>query len=91
MIKTFRIKVTGKVQGVCYRISTQREAVQLQLGGFTCNEPDGSVKIEAEGEEADLDTLLQWCRKGPQLAEVGRVDFEEIPRKSYTHFEIRYE
>lgn len=89
MIKTFHIKVTGKVQGVCYRISTQREAVQLQLGGFACNEPDGSVTIEAEGEEADLNLLLQWCRKGPQLAKVGRVDFEEIPAKSYTSFEIR--
>lgn len=72
-MKHFSIRVTGKVQGVFFRASTQEEARQLGLHGWVRNESDGSVRIEAEGNEESLDQLVAWCRKGPAQAWVSNV------------------
>ncbi len=68
------IKVTGQVQGVFFRYSTKAEAERLGLTGFVRNEPDGSVKIVAEGEEEALQKLVEWCRKGTEYSKVEKVD-----------------
>jgi acylphosphatase len=47
------------------------------IKGFVRNEPDGSVYIEAEGEEKNLDMFLAWCRKGPAMSYVTNVTWEE--------------
>ncbi|WP_017731249.1 acylphosphatase [Nafulsella turpanensis] len=85
----YRIKVKGKVQGVFYRASTQAMAKELGLNGWVANEEDGSVLIEAEGEELKLDKLLEWCRQGPGAAIVNEVVHEEIEPKASGGFEIR--
>jgi len=68
-----QLKISGKVQGVYYRASMQRKARELGITGLVRNEPDGSVYAEAEGDEKQLETLLDWCRQGPPAAEVERV------------------
>ena len=68
------IKIYGLVQGVFFRHSAQKEAEKLGLKGFARNEPDGAVYLEAEGEEKDLEKFLEWCRKGPPLAQVQKVE-----------------
>ncbi len=70
------IKIYGSVQGVFYRHSAKKEAEKLGITGFARNEPDGTVYIEAEGEEKDLEKFLGWCRKGPSLAQVQKVESE---------------
>ena len=85
----YRINVKGKVQGVFYRASTQAKAKELGLNGWVANKEDGSVLIEAEGEEQKLDKLLEWCRQGPGAAIVNEVDFEEIEPTALSGFEIR--
>jgi acylphosphatase len=52
MKKHFNIRISGRVQGVFFRASTKAKAEELGISGFVQNEPDGSVYIEAEGEEA---------------------------------------
>ncbi|MBK7888769.1 MAG: acylphosphatase [Bacteroidetes bacterium] len=49
-----RIIVTGKVQGVFFRQSALSKALDLKLRGFVMNQPDGSVLIEAIGEEENI-------------------------------------
>ncbi len=71
--KHFSIRVTGKVQGVFFRASTRNEAQRLGLHGWVRNEPDGSVRIEAEGNEGALDQLVAWCHHGPTQARVTEV------------------
>lgn len=67
------IRVTGKVQGVFFRASTREEAQRLGLRGWVRNEPDGTVRIEAEGDEQALDQLVAWCQHGPAQAQVNDV------------------
>ena len=72
-MQLLKITVTGRVQGVSYRVAAQREARRLGLHGFARNQPDGTVYIEVDGEEPALSRFLALCRVGPQLAEVTSV------------------
>ena len=74
-MKSCTIVVRGKVQGVYYRQTAREQALKLGLSGFVMNRDDGSVYIEAEGEEAALQQMADWCRKGPVLAKVTEVEF----------------
>lgn len=69
--------MTGRVQGVCYRASTVDEASDRGLTGWVRNLPDGSVELEAQGEEASVKALLAWCAHGPPLARVAGVAVED--------------
>jgi acylphosphatase len=80
-------RVTGRVQGVNYRASARREAQLLGLAGWVRNEPDGSVLIDAEGDPAALEAFLDWCRRGPPLSRVDRV--EETPALPVGYQEFR--
>jgi acylphosphatase len=88
MEKHFNLSITGKVQGVWYRGSAQRKARDLGLRGFVRNLPDGSVYAEAEGPEENLASFVAWCRHGPELARVEKVEVEEGPLKGFGHFEV---
>jgi acylphosphatase len=72
------IRIYGKVQGVWFRASTKAEAERLGLYGFVRNEQDGSVYLEARGESEKLQQLIDWCRRGPQLAEVSDVVVNDL-------------
>ncbi|AHM61985.1 acylphosphatase [Flammeovirgaceae bacterium 311] len=88
-MKRLRIRVTGKVQGVFYRASTKAKAKELGLNGWVQNAEDGSVLIEAEGEDLNLDKLVEWCQQGPGAAQVGGVEAEEILPEGVNSFEVR--
>jgi acylphosphatase len=77
LVKHLNIKVSGKVQGVFFRVYTQKKAEELGLTGFVQNEPDGSVYIEAEGEEILLNELTKWCYSGSPDSEVSSVIITE--------------
>ena len=73
-LKQLQLMVRGRVQGVYFRASTQREARRLGLSGWVRNRPDGSIEILAEGEEVAIRELYGWAQKGPSAARVDRVD-----------------
>jgi acylphosphatase len=73
-LKQVQLVVRGRVQGVYFRASTQREARRLGLTGWVRNRSDGSVEILAEGEEDSLKDLIAWSNRGPSAARVERVD-----------------
>ena len=75
MKKHVEIRIYGKVQKVFFRSSAAKKAHELILTGLAENLPDGSVHIEAEGEEERLKELLKWCWTGSFRAEVQRVSF----------------
>lgn len=87
-MKHFSIRVTGRVQGVFFRASTQKAAEQNAVHGFVRNEPDGSVYIEAEGEETDLDRFIEWCKSGPPAARVEKVESREGHLHNFNGFRI---
>ena len=73
-LKQVHLVVRGRVQGVYFRASTQRESRRLGLTGWARNRPDGSVEIVAEGEEESVRELVAWAHRGPSAARVERVD-----------------
>ena len=88
MKRRFSIRVSGKVQGVFFRVSTKEAADQLGVSGFVKNEPNGDVYIEAEADEDVLKRFIEWCHQGPPRARVTLVDTTEIHVLEATHFEI---
>jgi acylphosphatase len=90
MAEHYNITIRGRVQGVFFRVSTQREASRLGLTGFVRNEADGGVYVEVEGEQADIDKLLLWIRRGgPPHGWVNDVDIEVGDIENFNRFEIR--
>lgn len=87
-MKHIDIKVTGKVQGVSYRAVTKMVADQMGVRGMIRNESDGSVFIEAEGDEVSLDVFLEWCHDGPDRAVVEQVTVSPGIVKNYQNFEV---
>ncbi|MGI4726939.1 MAG: acylphosphatase [Janthinobacterium lividum] len=85
--KHFNIKVTGKVQGVFYRDSTKAVADQLGIKGFIRNESNGSVYLEAEGDDFAMKEFLDWCHEGPDRARIEQVESSEGEMKNYRNFE----
>lgn len=89
MLKHLNIKIYGRVQMVLFRDSAKRKAEKLGLKGFVKNEPDGAVYIEAEGNEEKLKEFLEWCKKGPILAKVEKVDSDFSDKlENFDDFEI---
>jgi len=91
-MKRLHVWISGRVQGVFFRDRTRRAALSLRLRGWVRNLPDGRVEALFEGEDADVDSMLEWCRTGPPLASVGNVDvLEEKPGGSERNgFKILY-
>ncbi|HSN98371.1 MAG TPA: acylphosphatase [Candidatus Nanopelagicales bacterium] len=87
-LKQVQLFVRGRVQGVYFRASTQREARRLGITGWVKNRPDGSVEILAEAEEDQLKELIAWANRGPSAARVERVD---VRWRSFTgdYFDFR--
>jgi acylphosphatase len=81
--------VHGFVQGVFFRHNTRIEATRLGLTGTVRNLPDGTVRVIAEGPRGRLDRLLAWLRRGPEPADVDRVDAEwRDATSTYSDFRI---
>lgn len=68
--------ITGIVQGVFFRMETQRIAEQHAVTGWVRNKRDGSVEAIFEGERRDVEVVLDWCREGPARAVVHDVVVE---------------
>jgi acylphosphatase len=63
----------GRVQGVGFRYFILRRGMELGLTGWVANEPDGSVRLVAEGTRSELEALLETMERGPAGAIVERV------------------
>lgn len=81
--------VSGRVQGVWYRASTQEKAVSLNLTGWARNLPDGRVEVLAFGEKEKLTELYAWLKIGPELAQVSDVSYEEVPHMIHQRFGVK--
>ena len=66
--------ISGRVQGVFFRVETQRAAERFGVFGWVRNRPDGTVEAVFEGEQQAVDATLNWCRQGPRMCRVDKVD-----------------
>ena len=81
--------VSGRVQGVWYRASTQEQAKVLGLTGWARNLADGRVEVMACGEKKQVLALFEWLQQGPELAEVTDVSYEELIWQAFERFGVK--
>lgn len=88
--KAIHFWVTGRVQGVNFRASTQNTAQSLGLSGWVRNLDDGRVEGMAVGPKDQLETLREWLHKGPMFARVDNLLIEEEEAMDCEGFEVLY-
>ena len=88
MLKNYRIQVVGIVQGVWFRKYTYDSALSCNVVGMVKNEADGSVYVEAEGNETDLKSFIKKLETGSPLSTVREVKWKEGSLNHYSQFEI---
>lgn len=83
-------RVEGRVQGVGFRMQAQSRATRLGIRGWVRNEPDGSVRVEAEGSREAIEEYERWLSQGPPGARVTNLDAHTGPSEGrFRRFSIR--
>jgi acylphosphatase len=92
MSKALHVWVEGRVQGVFFRDSTRRKALELGLTGWVRNLPDGRVEALFIGPDEECGKALVYVSQGPPQASVTRVQhkWEDEPEEKTSGFEIRF-
>ena len=89
-MKKIRAIVSGKVQGVGFRMSTRSQAEQLGVYGTVKNLNNGDVEIVAAGEAEAVDALINWAKTGPSSAVVNDLQTEVMDYEDaeFSNFEV---
>jgi acylphosphatase len=84
------LRLSGRVQGVGFRISAAEEARRRRLTGWVRNLDSGGVEAVFEGPHADVADIVRWCEDGPPGAFVRdlQVKWDEPP-EHFVRFEVR--
>lgn len=84
------VTIRGLVQGVSFRYHTRQMAMVLNVAGWVRNLPNGDVQGCFEGDESDVQALIDWCHAGPGLAEVESVTVDKQAfRGEFRGFQVR--
>jgi acylphosphatase len=82
--------ISGDVQGVFFRSSTEDVARDADVTGWVRNLPDGRVEAEVQGATDAIDRVVEHCRTGPTQARVDDIEETEIPLvEDEQGFEVR--
>ena len=85
------LMISGRVQGVCYRMETKFAAHRIGVSGWVRNKRDGRVESVVEGEKEQVEALILWCKKGPPAARVHDVEVSWEPYQGeFASFEVTY-
>ena len=82
------VRVSGRVQGVGFRMATAREAGRLGVRGTVRNLLDGTVEADVEGPVEDVEQMLTWLRSGPSSARVRSLDVQEAAPRGAEGFRV---
>ena len=88
MTITRQLRITGRVQGVGYRMYMVRQARELGLSGWVRNRQDGSVEALVQGAAQAVEAIVTWARRGPPSAVVTDVKVSDASGE-YQGFETR--
>ena len=90
-IKTYKVLLSGRVQGVGFRYFTESVASKYGINGYIGNTIDKKVEIVAQGEDEELKQFFEEIKKGPAFSIITDVKTEELESsKKYNIFEIKY-
>ena len=66
--------ISGRVQGVFYRMTCRREGAARSLDGWVHNLPDGRVEVLLQGSKEKVEDMIRWCYRGPDEAQVSEIE-----------------
>ncbi|MDI6737425.1 MAG: acylphosphatase [Nanoarchaeota archaeon] len=90
-MKRVKILIYGEVQGKNFRAAIQEKALMLDLCGYVKNNDDGSVTAVLEGDETDIDEMVDFCKEGVRGASIDDVEvIDQDFKGDFVDFEIRY-
>ena len=80
--------VSGKVQGVYFRASSQQQAIEYGISGYARNLANGDVEVLLCGEQVNVNKMLEWLNQGLSMAKVDKVDIKQVEWQSHEFFSI---
>jgi len=87
-MKTYRVIVYGRVQGVGFRAFIYKQAQNLLLKGYVKNMSNGTVQIVLQGPEKQINQLVELAKDGPSLSNVTNIKITEEDMEAFTDFHI---
>jgi len=85
-----RILIEGRLQVMNFRFHTQQQAKKLGLTGFVRTLSDGRIEIEVQGNNKDVEKMLDWCQQEPQSSQIRSILYRyDEPDDRYTDFNVR--
>jgi acylphosphatase len=87
-MKTFRIYISGTVQGVFFRKDMLSKALAIGVRGFIRNLGDGRVEVLVEGRDDRVNEMIEECKKGTLHAKVDKVELKEMKHQGFKEFKI---
>ena len=88
MKKSFRLYITGTVQGIFFRIFVKENAERYNVKGFVRNLEDGRIEIFLEGNSEDVNKMIELCKKGPKHAQIKKVETKEEKFQDFKTFKV---
>ena len=82
------VHISGTVQGVYFRASSQQQAIEFSLSGYARNLVDGDVEVLMCGEQANVDKMLSWLKDGPPEAQVDNIQQKQVQWQEHSFFSI---
>jgi acylphosphatase len=80
--------ISGKVQGVYFRVSSQQQAIDYGLSGYAKNLANGDVEVFLSGEQENVDKMLAWLKHGPEQAQVTKMQQKQVDGQEHSFFSI---
>lgn len=84
----YDIYIKGRVQNVWFRSKARRLAGDLEVKGFIKYEGEDSLYAEVEGKSSAVQSFLEWCQRGPSLANVDSFEAQKSDPKGFSRFSI---
>jgi acylphosphatase len=88
-VKRAEVTVIGMVQGVFFRVEARDRARSLGLSGWVTNASDGTVRAAFEGDDDRVQSMVDWCGRGPSGAHVDDVQVDWTDPEGERGFTIR--
>jgi acylphosphatase len=87
-MKTVKLEITGKVQGVFFRAKAKEVAEINRISGWIRNTDNGKVEASITGEDDAVEKFITWCKHGPEKAKVDNVSAQYVELKNFDEFTI---
>jgi acylphosphatase len=88
-VRRAHVVIRGRVQGVSFRYEARSRAWSLGVSGWIRNNFDGTVEAVLEGDDENVDSMVEWCRRGPSGAVVQAVDVDWEEPRGESGFTVR--